>query len=145
MLRLQGSGGGVDDEFVDVGAGRETDGKGNGLGDGGGSDHAATGRLRPELLPDGGVGGSGEEGDDADGAGAEFFTEGFGEGKESALGGVVGGHAGKGGAGGDAEVVDDDAALCEIGEHGLGDEEGSVEVGVDDLAPGIEVEGGDGG
>ena len=63
---------------------------------------------------------------------------------KAALGGVVGGHSGECNAGGDAEIVDDHTSLPKIREQGLGDQKRAVQVGVDHLAPGGEVQRGDG-
>ena len=43
-------------------------------------------------------------------------------------------------AGGDAEIVDDHTSLPEEWEQGLGDQKCAMEIGVDHLAPGGEVE-----
>jgi hypothetical protein len=58
--------------------------------DGLGGHHFLAGSLGPKGAPDVGVGGAGQQGDDADAAGTEFFAERVGEAEGGVLGGVVG-------------------------------------------------------
>ncbi len=109
------------------------------------AERASTARgLRPELLPDGGIGGSGQKRDDADAPRTKLLTQGFRECQQAALGGVVGGHSGKRYPGGDAEIVDDHTSLPEEREQGLGDQECAVQIGVDHLAPSVVIKRSDG-
>ena len=80
VWKLKGAGGWGDDELVHACVWRQGDGIGHGLGNGRGRHHAAAWRRGPELLPDGGAGGSGKKRDDADAAGPKLLAQGFGEG-----------------------------------------------------------------
>ena len=105
------------------------------FGDRFGGHHFFAGGLGPEGGPDVGVGGAGEQGDDADAAGAEFFAESVGKAEGSVLAGVVGGGSGEDAGGGDGEIVHDGAAALHDGERGLGDEKCAGQVGFENIFP----------
>jgi len=92
--------------------------------------------LRPESIPDIGIGCAGEQRDDADAFGAEFFAEGVGEAEGSVLGGVVGCVSGEDAGGRDGEIVHDGAAALHHCQCRLGHEEHSGQIGFENIFPG---------
>lgn len=132
---LEGSSAGKDFDAFRRGIGRKQDGLQNDLGNGFRGHHFAARSLRPERVPDIGIGGSGKQSDDANTAGAKFFAESVGEPEGSVLGSVVGGGAREDAVGRDGEIVHDSATALHDRESRLGDKEHSVEIGFENIFP----------
>lgn len=133
--RLQGADRRADLQGLYGGVGGQQDRLQDCGGDRFGGHHFPARSLGPENGPDVGVGGAGQQRDDADATGAKFFAESVGEAEGSMLAGVVGGGSGEDAGGGDGEIVHDGAAAFHEGERGLRDEECSGEVGFEDILP----------
>src|SRR5271165_7264739 len=104
-VHLKGAGAGKDFQGFDGRVSRQQDGIDYGSGHGFGGHHFAAWGLGPKSRPDVGVGGAGEQGDDADSARAQFQAQGVGEAEGAVLGSVVGGGAGEDSVAGDGEIV----------------------------------------
>ena len=75
--------------------------------------------MRPKRVPDFGVGGSGQQGDDANSFGAQFFPQGIREAERAMFGGNVGSRSGEDAIGDDGKIIHDGGAAPHDGERGL--------------------------
>lgn len=135
VQRLECADGGADFQGLYGSIRGEKDGLDDGFGDGFGGHHFLAGGGGPEGGPDVGGGGAGEDVDDADAAGTEFFTQSAGKAECSVFGSIVGCGARKDAGGGNGEIVHDGAAAFHHGESGLRDQECAGEVGVEHIFP----------
>jgi len=117
---------------------RQLEGADYSLRDGGRRHHLAARSVGPELVPDVGVGRTGDEADDSNAARTKVFAERVGETEGSMLGSVIGGGCWKDGLRGDGKIIDDGSAGMHKRQHRAGNEEEAREICVDDLAPGLD-------
>lgn len=75
--------------------------------------------MRPKTVPDFGIGGAGQQGDDANSFGAQFFPQGIREAERSVFGGNVGSRSGEDAIGYDGKTIHDGGAALHHGERGL--------------------------
>src|SRR5215467_1772345 len=131
----QGSNGGKDFQILNGRVWRQQDRFDDGACDRFRRHHLFARGPGPERFPDVGVGGAGEQSDDADAARAEFFAQRIGEAEGRVLGSVVARGSSEDASGGDGEIVHDGGAGFHDRQRGLSDEECAVDVGRKDIFP----------
>jgi len=106
-----------------------------GLGNSGSGHHVLARGAGPVGVPDFRVGRTWEKSDHPDAPRAKFFAQSAREAECSVFRGVVGSGVWKDANGGDREIVDDRPAALHQGEHGLRDQEGAGEIGIEHVLP----------
>jgi len=105
-----------------------------------GRHHLFSWSLRPESIPNFGVGGTCDQCDHADSLRAQFLAQGACESQSTVFGCVVGGGSSKDAFSGNREIIHDGTATLHQGQGCVGHQKESVQVVVDDLKPGFEWE-----